>query len=314
MAQIRDYVRNQSETQTLVPISPNDGSFGFLVNLSNDLDYKNGFSDLELFADAGGVTQLILNTDYELSPSDEDWTSDELGFSNKTIYPQFRITNTTYQNVTVYATFTNFGVYTSADAAAHQGNRLGEMADFPFSITDSGVQDIFSVYGKYAVYCNGSVISKTTNPEYTKLVDILKTEAGGDPVHPFYSASADQATLPDARGRVMRALDPSGTIDPDGASRNLGDSQSDAMQRIIGSFESRRYAASSELLVSAIGAFNRDVEGGPSVGSADSSENSQNRDIIEFDSSDSTSPNAAKTDDNETRMSNIAVNKIIFYA
>ena len=114
MAQIRDYIRNQSETQTLVSIVPNDGSFGFL-QLSESV-LKNGFSDLLLYADSGGVTQLVLNTDYELAPADTDWTADEVGFSNKTVYPQFRITNATYQNVAIWATFTNFGVYTSADA------------------------------------------------------------------------------------------------------------------------------------------------------------------------------------------------------
>lgn len=36
--------------------------------------------------------------------------------------------------------------------------------------------------------------------------------------------------IPDARGQFLRGLDASGTVDPDGAGRSLGDSQADAMQ------------------------------------------------------------------------------------
>lgn len=42
--------------------------------------------------------------------------------------------------------------------------------------------------------------------------------------------------LPDARGYSWRALDPSGTIDPDGASRIMGSFQEDALQNIFGIF------------------------------------------------------------------------------
>ena len=37
----------------------------------------------------------------------------------------------------------------------------------------------------------------------------------------------DPYSLPDARGQFLRGLDPSGTVDPDGAGRSLGDSQAD---------------------------------------------------------------------------------------
>jgi len=36
--------------------------------------------------------------------------------------------------------------------------------------------------------------------------------------------------IPDARGQFLRGLDVSGTVDPDGAGRVVGDSQADAMQ------------------------------------------------------------------------------------
>jgi hypothetical protein len=275
--------------------------------------YKNGFSDLRLFADSGGSTELILDTDFELGPSDTDWTSDEIDATDKVIYPQFKLLNALYFSAPLWATFTNFGVYTSADAVVNMANRLGEMPDFPFSITDSGVQDLFSTYGKYAVYCNGAVIDKSTNTEYTALVNILKAEASGDSGHPFYAASADQATLPDARGRVMRALDPSGTIDPDGAGRDLGDFQEDAMQRITGEMPVRGGdvgVTNTTPPQGANGVF--DVTGTTERAERIATTGGAAYDLG-FDSSLSTSPNAAKTNDLETHVKNMAVNKIIFY-
>jgi len=46
--------------------------------------------------------------------------------------------------------------------------------------------------------------------------------------------------MPDARGRVVRGLDLTGSVDPDGAGRVLGDLQEDAMQRITGRIQSTR--------------------------------------------------------------------------
>jgi hypothetical protein len=46
--------------------------------------------------------------------------------------------------------------------------------------------------------------------------------------------------LPDAKGYSFRALDPSGTIDPDGASRIVGSIQDDALQNIVGEFYLRQ--------------------------------------------------------------------------
>jgi hypothetical protein len=39
-----------------------------------------------------------------------------------------------------------------------------------------------------------------------------------------------RVVIPDARGQFLRGLDPSGSVDPDGASRSLGGSQADAFQ------------------------------------------------------------------------------------
>lgn len=54
--------------------------------------------------------------------------------------------------------------------------------------------------------CNGATISKSINPEYTDLVDMLKTEAGGDTSHPLYHADADKAKLPDLENVVVRGM------------------------------------------------------------------------------------------------------------
>jgi hypothetical protein len=51
---------------------------------------------------------------------------------------------------------------------------------------------------------NGQVISKSTQPLYTSLVDKLRVVADGDPAHPFYDADANQAKLPDLRDRYVK--------------------------------------------------------------------------------------------------------------
>jgi len=45
-----------------------------------------------------------------------------------------------------------------------------------------------------------------------------------------YETLTGDSTIPDARGQFLRGLDTSGTVDPDGAGRTLGDTQADAMQ------------------------------------------------------------------------------------
>lgn len=79
----------------------------------------------------------------------------------------------------------------------------------------------------------------------------------GDPDNPtadsFYHAddtlgavrniAGDWLILSDARGYSFRALDPSGAIDPDGASRIVGSQQEDAMQNIASSFVIKRTGA-----------------------------------------------------------------------
>jgi len=71
------------------------------------------------------------------------------------------------------------------------------------------------------ILCDGSTISKTTNPEYVELVDMLKAEAGADTGHPFYHADSDKAKIPNLTSRFIRAM---------GSGRKAGQFQADAFQ------------------------------------------------------------------------------------
>ncbi len=75
--------------------------------------------------------------------------------------------------------------------------------------------------------CNGATINLTTHPQYAHLILMLKAEAGADATHPFYSANASEAKLPDYDGRVMRGIDNvSAARDQDGV-RKAGSYQAD---------------------------------------------------------------------------------------
>ncbi len=106
--------------------------------------------------------------------------------------------------------------------------------------------------------------------------------------------------LPDARGQTIRGLDLAGAVDPDGASRDLGSLQVDAMQRITGSFGGGRSSIST-------GPFTNNGTRAVITSGASAEDN------IDFDSADSTSPNTAKTDDVESRMTNMACDIGIIY-
>ena len=108
--------------------------------------------------------------------------------------------------------------------------------------------------------------------------------------------------LPEGRGYVLRGFDIAGTVDPDGASRFLGDNQVDAMQGVTGVFEAGRISGLSS------GAFS-DAAGGTAANAGNTSVSR----VVTFDNSGSTSPNAAKTDDVETRMTNTSIHWGITY-
>lgn len=117
--------------------------------------------------------------------------------------------------------------------------------------------------------------------------------------------------LPDLRGYALRGLDVAAAVDPDGASRFLGDVQLDAMQEIEGQIDFINNN-SVTAMDTCSGAFapsggNTNSAAFPSTDTPNSTDNAI------FRASQSTSPNAAKTDDDETRMTNISTNYGITY-
>ena len=100
------------------------------------------------------------------------------------------------------------------------GHNLNEVGDIAWCCTQ---------YKPGYIIADGSTISWTTNPEYSRLVHLLKMEALADAGHPFYHADADKAVLPDLNGRSLRAVDVAGTRDQDGT-RDAGDYQADEIK------------------------------------------------------------------------------------
>ena len=113
--------------------------------------------------------------------------------------------------------------------------------------------------------------------------------------------------LPDLRGYALRGLDVAAAVDPDGASRFLGDVQADAAQRVTGAAVAVKAAAAaseSGVFSSSNAVGNLNALGG-GTGAIQIS--------VNFNNADSTSPNAAKTDDVESRMTNISTQYGITY-
>ncbi len=75
----------------------------------------------------------------------------------------------------------------------------------------------------YAIECDGRTIDKSTNPEYTSLVDYLRGIGAT-----FQGATSDQAIVPDFRGRFARGVNLSGVNSA--PSSNIGDYQQDEFQ------------------------------------------------------------------------------------
>ena len=113
--------------------------------------------------------------------------------------------------------------------------------------------------------------------------------------------------LDDYRGVADRGLDPAASIDPDGASRFLGDVQADAMQKITGGLGDIALTVVSGPVTGVFAPSLTGPSNAPALGSSGKLQ------FINFDNSTSTSPNAAKTDNVETRMYNRSVKKVIWY-
>lgn len=172
--------------------------------------------------------------------------------------------------------------------------------------------------GIRAILLTGQGVLRASFPELDAIVYV------GDSDNPtaaafFRADNADGSSrnttgiyliLPDARGRVIRGLDLTGGIDPDGASRELGDEQADAMQTIRGAIDGASGTSlfwndglGSGVFTNKAGTL---LKSNAATGASISSG-------VDFDNSNSISPSTAKTDDVETRMVNLAANQMITY-
>lgn len=145
--------------------------------------------------------------------------------------------------------------------------------------------------------CTGLHLDGDTVTGDATLVALLDV-GGADEYHLLDIIAPDVLgirTLLDSKGRVSRSVDGTG-----GDTEDVGLSQEDAMQKITGHFEGSALigvaiapTASGSLQIGTSASRGQSTQGGTGTEQA-----------IDFDNSQSTSPNAAKTDDDETRMKN----------
>ncbi len=173
------------------------------------------------------------------------------------------------------------------------------------------------VLGIRALFLSGQGILRAN---YEDLDDIVYVGDADNPTASSYYHADDVGgtsrniagiylILPDLRGRVVSGLDLTGSVDPDGASRDLGSNQDDAMQRIVGQLGNQLSGGGWADAVSCNGVF--DV-----TDPADRFETTLAGgyfSTVTFDNDHSLLPNPAKTDDIESRMINTAFNYMITY-
>lgn len=111
---IYNYTPGVTEILTLESIGQNNGTN---TVIKVDGYFTNIFSDLTLYTDAAGTSQVPIDA-YAQTSIDQTVTNLEVGKTNKTAYKTYIVTNPTYQNVDLWATFTNFGTYTDNGAVA----------------------------------------------------------------------------------------------------------------------------------------------------------------------------------------------------
>lgn len=170
-----------------------------------------------------------------------------------------------------------------------------------------------AVLGIRALQLTGQGILRAN---YTELDDVIYVGDTDNPTAETFYHADDAAgvtrntagvylILPDARGLFVRGLDLTGSVDPNGASRELGGYKDDYGQRITGSLNDFQAAsistANGAFSVSTGGTFARASGGAGPYYNGD------------FDSSNSVSPNAAKTNDLETAPKSIVANLMITY-
>lgn len=108
---IRDYTQGTYESLDISIENAGSDKNG----LKADGIFKSAFSDLVLYEDSG-YTIPISASAYESTTTDSFYTTSEIGYSDKTIYTEYRVLDPTYQTGTIYARFNNFAVYTNGEA------------------------------------------------------------------------------------------------------------------------------------------------------------------------------------------------------
>jgi hypothetical protein len=225
------------------------------------------------------------------------------------------------QNILNYAGLTPDGVSESTGGSSSQiieaiqkGFGIG-----PGKLVGWYLDDDPSVTGDRVLLLNGQGVLRATYADldaacYVGDGNNAAVAAGGGA---FYRADNSDGSspsttgvyliLPESRGYALRGLDAAASVDPQGASRYLGDNQVDAMQRITGNMDfSSNLGARTAATLS--GVFSDGVATGNNLASQAVAGKE-----VAFDSSGSTSPNTAKTDDVETRMSNLSIKWGITY-
>ena len=154
----------------------------------------------------------------------------------------------------------------------------------------------------FRIWCNGATISKTTNTEYTTLVDLIKIEVGGDAAHPMYHADADKVVLPDLRGAAIRGIDDTSNRDKDNV-RKAGNYQADGNDPHVHDIT---HGHNYYELVSGAGASGSTIDNSNADGS-NFKRSATNSDIIAY------SGNSGNEGSGEGTMKNIALYYLIKY-
>lgn len=167
-----------------------------------------------------------------------------------------------------------------------------------------------SVNGDRILLLNGQGVLRASFP----LLDAATYVGDGDNASASAFFRADDAAgtsrnivgiyiiLPETRGYVPRGLDLAASVDPEGASRDLGNNQADATQTTTGEWEAQAGIGGLRPVNITTGVFKE----GAVVGTTFNTATQAGSHNVAFDNSGSVSPNAAKTDDVESRGANYA--------
>lgn len=192
---------------------------------------------------SGSVIEVAGTTYYASANDDIDPDGNWGGIANSTlVYLKFTVDSTGVKSVVTttkptwdtakqgfYATNDRYYgyIYKNSNGDYTRKYCYGNISDGGHDLNSVGdIAWCCTQYKPGYVIADGSTISSTTNPEYGRLVHLLKMEALADAAHPFYHADADKAVLPDLNGRSLRAIDVAGTRDQDGT-RDAGEYQAD---------------------------------------------------------------------------------------